>query len=147
MSEVRTTVLSAITTAQSDIPRNCTLGSKYFCLGDANHVSCSGLPLNFSELLSQTLTTSSTAAFRSMHPFDQILKYVSLGTMEGLLILGIISTVILVTILQYSFWRGEPLSVCVLWGLPLELVLGSMGNSICVISFMDDYSLGFVFQS
>jgi hypothetical protein len=28
------------------------------------------------------------------------------------------------------------MSACVLWGLPLELVLGSMGNSICVISFM-----------
>jgi hypothetical protein len=28
------------------------------------------------------------------------------------------------------------MSACVLWGLPLELVLGSIGNSICVISFM-----------
>jgi hypothetical protein len=61
---------------------------------------------------------------------------VSLGTMEGLLILGIISTVILVTIFQYSFWRGELMSAYVLWGLPLELVLGSMGDLICVISFM-----------
>jgi hypothetical protein len=99
-------------------------------------VTCSGLPLNFSELLSQTLPASGISQFRSLHPFDQSLKYVSVGTMEGPLILGAISTVILVTVLQYSFWKGEPISAYVLWGLPLELVLGSMGNSICVISFM-----------
>jgi hypothetical protein len=28
------------------------------------------------------------------------------------------------------------MSACVLWGLPLELVLGSIGNSICIISFI-----------
>jgi hypothetical protein len=28
------------------------------------------------------------------------------------------------------------MSVCILWGLPLELVLGSIGNSIYVISFI-----------
>src|SRR4051812_17589375 len=97
MSEVRTAVSGAITTAQSEIPRSDTFGSKYFCLGYANNISCSVLPLNFSELLSQTLTASSIASFRSIHSFDQNLKYVSLGTMEGPSILEIISTVILVT--------------------------------------------------
>lgn len=133
---MQTAVSSAIPAIQTDVPRNCTLGSKYFCLGYANNVSCSGLPLNLSELLSQTLPASSSSQFRSLHPFDQNLKYVSPGTMEGPLILGIISTVILVTVVQYLFWKGEPISAYVLRDLPLELVLGSMGNSICVISFM-----------
>lgn len=116
--------------------KNCTLGTKYFCIGYASSVSCNDLPLNFSELLSRPLTVSSTTPIRNVSPFSQNLKYVSRGTMESPLIIGIISTVILVALFHYSFWKGESISSYMLWGLPLELVLGSIGNLICVTFFM-----------
>ena len=56
--------------------------------------------------------------------------------MESPLIIGIISTVILVALFQYSFWKGQSISSYTLWGLPLELVLGSIGNLVCVTLFM-----------
>ena len=41
--------------------KNCTLGTKYFCIGYASSVSCNDLPLNFSELLSRSFTNWSVA--------------------------------------------------------------------------------------
>ncbi|KAH7363964.1 hypothetical protein BKA65DRAFT_490054 [Rhexocercosporidium sp. MPI-PUGE-AT-0058] len=120
----------------SDSIKNYTIGTKYFCTGYASSISCNDLPLRFSELLSQELTVSTITPIRSTSTLSQSLKYVSQGTMEIPLIIGIISTVFLVALFHYSFWKGEAIFEYMSWGLPLELVLSSIGNLICVIFFM-----------
>lgn len=109
MAGEQTTASSAINTIQNDIsiiPRNSTLGIKHFCLGYVNHVACRRSPLNLSEILSQTLVASNVSQGYRIDTFDQTLKYVSLGSLEGPIIVGVISAAILVIGFQYSFWKG-----------------------------------------
>jgi ABC-type iron transport system FetAB permease component len=56
--EAQAAASSAVTQAQgamdaaaSKIPRNLTLGTKYYCVGFVNHTDCHLLPLNLSEIL------------------------------------------------------------------------------------------------
>jgi hypothetical protein len=139
ISDAQTVVSSAITAIQTDldsvIPRNCTLGTRYFCLGYVNNVTCSGLPLNVSDLLSRAMPASSNYQLSSLESLDQELKRVSSGTIEGPFILGIISTVILITVIQYVFWK-ESMFANLFWGLPLETAFGGVGNSVCIVSFI-----------
>ena len=138
-SEAQTVVSSAITAIQSDLssvmPRNCTLGITSFCLGYVNNVTCSRLPLNLSDLLSRALPASSSYQLSSLESLEQDLKLVSPGAIEGPFIVGIISTVMLITALQYAFWK-ESIYAGLFWGLPLETVFGGVGNSVCILSFI-----------
>jgi hypothetical protein len=128
-SEAQTVVSSAITAIQSDlssvIPRNCTLGTTFFCLGYVNNVTRSRLPPHLSDLLQLS----------GLESLEQDLKLVSHGAIEGPLIVGIISTVISVTALQCAFWK-ESIYAGLFWGLPLETVLGGVGNAACSLSFI-----------
>ena len=133
---IASNVIGEADEVELNAPENCTIGTKYFCLWYANNVTCSRLPLNVSDLLSRALPFSSNYQLSSLNPFDQKLKYVSFGTIEGPLVLGITSTVILITVLQYTFWKGESVSAHLFWGVPQEIVLLYMGNSVCIVSFL-----------
>lgn len=139
-SEAQTVISSAITAIQSDlgsvVPRNCTLGTTHFCLGHVNNVTCSRLPLNISDLLSRALPASGSYQLSGLESLYQELKRFSSGTIEGPFILGIISTVILITALQYTFWKGESICAGVFWGMPLEIALGGVGSAVCILSFI-----------
>ena len=138
-SEAQRVVSSAITAIKGDlssvIPRNCTLRTTSFCLGYVNNVTCSRLPLNLSDLLSRALPASSSYQLSGLESLDQDLKLFSPGAIEGPLIVGIISTVILITALQYAFWK-ESIYAGLFWGLPLETVFGGVGNAVCILSFI-----------
>jgi hypothetical protein len=140
ISQAQTVVSSAITAIQTDldsvIPKNCTLGTRYFCLGYVNHVTCSGLPLNVSDLLSRALPASISYQPDSLESLDQKLKNVSFGAIGGPFILGIISTAILVVALHYPFWKEDPVSAHPPQGLHLETVLGGVGSLVCILSFI-----------
>jgi hypothetical protein len=62
ISNAQTVVLSAITAIQTNLElvilKNCTLGTRYFCLRYVDNVTCSRLPLNVSDLLLQALPAS-----------------------------------------------------------------------------------------
>ena len=139
ISQAQTVVSSAITAIQTDlnsvIPKNCTLGTRYFCLGYVNHVTCSGLPLNVSDLLSRALPASISYQPDSLESLDQKLKNVSFGAIGGPFILGIISTAILVVALHYPFWKEDP-TAHPPQGLHLETVLGGVGSLVCILSFI-----------
>lgn len=138
-SEAQTVVSSAITAIQSDlgsaIPRNCTLGTTHFCLGYENSVTCSRLPLNVSYILTHAFPASSSIQIRNLEPLDQQLSHVTPGIIEGPFVLGIISTVILIIALQYAFWKEDPIFASLFCGLPSEIVLGGVGNIVCILSF------------
>jgi hypothetical protein len=140
ISDAQTVVSSAITAIETDlesvIPKNCTLGTRYFCLGYVNNVTCSGLPLNVSDLLSRALPASISYQPNSLESLDQKLKNVSFEAIEGPFILGIISAAILVVALHYAFWKEDPISAHPPRGLYPETVLGGVGSLVCMISFI-----------
>jgi hypothetical protein len=74
ISKVKTVVSSAITAIQTNldsvIPKNCTLGTRYFCLRYVNNVTYSRLPLNVSDLLLQALPTSISYQPNSLESLD-----------------------------------------------------------------------------
>ncbi|KAH8758826.1 hypothetical protein BGZ57DRAFT_907096 [Hyaloscypha finlandica] len=94
------------------------------------------VPLNISDLLPRALPTSGSYQLSGLESLYQELKRFSSGTIEGPFILGIISTVILITALQYTFWKGESICAGVLWGMPLEIALGGVGSAVCILSFI-----------
>lgn len=56
--QAESATISAAATLQSideSFPRNCSLGTKRFCIGYEQDVSCSGLPLNPSSLLPESV--------------------------------------------------------------------------------------------
>jgi hypothetical protein len=131
ISEAQTIVSSAITAIQTDlvsaIPKNCTLGTRYFCLGYVDNMTCSGLPLNVSDILSRVLPAPISYQSSILELLDQKLKLVSSSAIEGPFILGIIAAGILVikSIFEYLFWD-----------LPFETILSGVGNLVCIISFI-----------
>jgi hypothetical protein len=141
-SVTQTVISGAITTAAVQnsgldlLPRNCTLGTAYFCLGYVDNVTCSRLPLGISDLLSRALPASSSYQLSNLESLDQELEDFSSGTIEGPFIAGIILTFILIIALQYAFWKGGSICAGEHLGLPLEAVLGGLGISVCVLSFI-----------
>jgi len=140
VSQAQTAVSSAITAIETDltskIPKNCSLGTRYFCLGYIDNVNCTALPLNVSDLLSRALPASISYQPSSLESLDQALKLISFGGIEGPFILGIILTAILVIVHQYAFWKEKSIFTRLFGDLPLEIILGSVGNLVCVISFI-----------
>jgi hypothetical protein len=94
---------SAIIVIQSDLSsvifRNCTLRTTSFCLGYVNNVTYNRLPLNLSDLLSRALPVLNSYQLSGLESLDQDLKLFSLKAIKSLLIVGIISTVILIIVL------------------------------------------------
>lgn len=139
-SDTPTAVSSAITTTGSDlgsmIPKSCTIGTKYFCVGyaEGNH-SYSALPLNVSGLISHALPASGNYQITSsLLRLDEALEYITPKTIQDFLIIGIISTLIFGIIFLYALWR-EAGSILYFWGLPLETLIGVPGTLICFFIF------------
>ena len=119
----------------SVVPQNCSVGSRYFCVGFPSSLNCSKLPLNISGLVADAIPALNNAHLESdLATLDQQLKYVTPGLIEGPLVLGVVSAVIvlalIVPVARCLLWRKEPIyRVC---NLPLEAVLGIFGIVICL---------------
>lgn len=115
------------------IPKNCSVGTRSFCVGFATSVNCSSLPLNISRLIAGTSPALNSPPLESgLAAIDQELKYVTPGLIEGPIILGIVSAVILLILLviRSLFWSKE--SFYRLWTVPVDAVIGVIGFVICL---------------
>ena len=148
-SEAQTIVSSAITAIESDlssvVPRNCSLGTRYFCLGYVSNVACSELPLNFSGLLSGAVSALSSSQLSSLasslEPVEQKLEYVSAGLIEapfvlGLILMGMLIAVLIIAAVRFLFWKKESSFEYRFRSLPLEMIFGIVAILICLISFV-----------
>jgi hypothetical protein len=102
-------------------------------------LNCSKLPPNISGLVAKAIPALNNAQLEGdLAALDQNLKYVTPGLIEGPLVLGVVSAVIVLALMvpvsRCLFWRKEP--IYRLWSVPLEVVLGIVGIVgivICIV--------------
>ena len=119
----------------SALPRNCTLGTKSFCLGYSDKITCIKLPFNVSKILSPTLPSSDYQP-GDLQPLVQTIQKVSFVGIKSSLALGIVVIVAWLIMVQWAFWKTPHLLSRAFCGLPLEVILGSLLSSICIIFFV-----------
>lgn len=86
------------------IPKNCTLGTEYYCVGFGDHAKCKGLPLQVSGVLAAAFTGDQA---QSLHPLDRALARIIFRSIEGCLIFGFIFA-ILAFVLGLIVWLTYP---------------------------------------
>ena len=86
--EAKSAVSSAVTSIEtaigSIVPNNCSLGVKYFCIGFTDHVNCSALPLNVSDII----PSSAIHKLSSVEDLDQALAKATPKSIKKCLIIG-----------------------------------------------------------
>ena len=67
------TAIPDITKVKEMIPRNCSLGTKQFCLGFDNRTECNNLPLNLSNIVPEAVATFVGDQVQALQPLPGIL--------------------------------------------------------------------------
>lgn len=107
-SDAQAAASSAVSQAQaaanavaSEIPRNLTLGTKYYCVGFSNHTDCHNLPFKLSDILPQSIIND----LATSQPFHWVLGVISSGVVHVLSLLGLslISVVIIICAFGFCF--------------------------------------------
>jgi hypothetical protein len=142
-SVVATAIPSAISKAQSAasaataipdtvkemIPRNCSLGTKKFCVGFDNRTECNNLPLNLSKIVPEDVATFLGDQVQALQPLPEILAKVTVANIQDCFILGLV----LISIIL-------PITLCVAhYLLKLSIRIGMMimfvAGLICCVPF------------
>lgn len=89
-SEVQSAVSTAVTSVESAIgsvlPKNCSLGTDYFCLGLTDHIDCNELPLNISSILPSSLLA--IEPFNELGELDRALLEITPENLKACLIIS-----------------------------------------------------------
>jgi hypothetical protein len=132
VSDVPTAVSSALGVIKSAVsevtPRNCTVGTKYACLGFTSGVSCRPLPLEISQVVPDV---------RNLAGLEERLKFVTAFSMEGCLIIGFaFVTIALILDVLSLCWRHKATElaqlICSVFG-----VVGFLAPTIIVHKLFD----------
>jgi hypothetical protein len=79
-----------ITAIEEKLPRNCSLGTKQFCIGFENEMRCDNLPLNISNIVPEDIRKFVSAEVKSLRPLESILAKATPANIQGSLIVGLI---------------------------------------------------------
>jgi hypothetical protein len=82
--------ITNITAINAMIPRNCLLGTKQFCIGFDTNTTCYDLPLNISNIVPEAVVKFVSDEVKSLQPLEGILAKVTLASIQGWVILGLI---------------------------------------------------------
>ncbi|KAH7119560.1 hypothetical protein B0J11DRAFT_508372 [Dendryphion nanum] len=104
------------------IPRNCSIGTKKFCLGLAHNVTRHSLPLNMSKFVPAGVEKVFQINLNDIQPLNDALAKVTMANIQDALIIGVVLAFIVTTISMCSIsakhlppWiqveEGEPLVV------------------------------------
>jgi hypothetical protein len=89
-SDVQSAVSAAVTSVESAIgsamPKNCSLGTDYFCLGLPEHINCKELPLNVSSILPSSLLA--IEPFNKLGELDRALLKITPRNLKACLIIS-----------------------------------------------------------
>ncbi|KAF2182607.1 hypothetical protein K469DRAFT_752091 [Zopfia rhizophila CBS 207.26] len=73
-SAVSSAINDVETAVNSLIPKNCTLGTNYLCVGFSDRIDCSPLPLSNSHPISGALSNLPTEQIQSLQPLSESLE-------------------------------------------------------------------------
>jgi hypothetical protein len=97
------TAVSDITAIEAMIPRNCSLGTKQFCVGFENNTKCNDLPLNISNIVPEAVTKFVGNEIQSLQPLEGILAKVTPANIY--LIVGLIFILVIILIFTCLFFE------------------------------------------
>jgi hypothetical protein len=118
---IATTVPDAV---QTILPKNCSLGTSYFCIGSGNDVSCSRLPLNLADVIPDQF--AGTLEGGKVASFDAALSKISASLNGTCFIGGII--LFFIHILAILLWIYGPKP-------KMKLVIPALGL-FCMVPFL-----------
>lgn len=97
--------ITNITAIEAMIPRNCSLGTKQFCIGFENKINCTDFPLNISNIVPKAVIKFIGDEIQSLQPLEGILAKVTLAKIQDSLILGLIFTLLIILIFTCLFFE------------------------------------------
>jgi hypothetical protein len=152
VNEAQSAVSSAINAAEtavnSLIPKNCTLGTNYLCVGFSDSIECSHLPLNTSSPISGALSKLPTEQLQSLRPLTQSLesldRTISAITSQNFkiyFISGLISAILAIAfglLFLSSIWLQAFRVVYRIFGfsIPVVALLRACFSLFCFLSFL-----------
>jgi hypothetical protein len=80
---------SDINTIEGLIPRNCSLGTKQFCVGFLHNTTCNDLPLNISDIIPEAVTSFIGDKVQSLQPLEGIMAKVTPTVAQGCFVFGL----------------------------------------------------------
>ena len=121
-----------INTIREMIPRNCSLGTKQFCVGFDNHTECNNLPLNLSKIVSEAVTPFVGDQVYALQPLPGTLIKVTVAYIQACLILGLVLMLVMTIILGFILGFANYL---LRLSIRIGMVIIFMGGLICCILF------------
>jgi hypothetical protein len=97
--------ITNITAIEAMIPRNCSLGTKQFCIGFENKINCTDFPLNISKIVPEAVIKFIGDEIQSLQPLEGILAKVTPASIQGSLILGLIFILFIILMLTCLFFE------------------------------------------
>lgn len=94
-----------IDTIKALIPRNCSLGTKQFCVGFSTHTKCNDLPLNISDIIPEDIVNFVGDEIQALQPLEGIMAKITPVNIQDLLILGL-GLMLVMAILFICLIRG-----------------------------------------
>jgi hypothetical protein len=91
-----------INTVKGMIPRNCSLGTKQFCVGFENRTECNNLPLNLSNIVPEAVVNFVGDQVQALQPLPEILAKVTVTNIQDCLILGLVLMLVMSIILYFA---------------------------------------------
>jgi ABC-type multidrug transport system fused ATPase/permease subunit len=120
------------------IPRNCSLGTKKFCVGFSNRIECHDLPLNVSNVLPEALTSFIGDQVQDLRSLEGILAKLTSGFVRDWLISGLVLGLVMIVLFAWSIIGPpyglflQPLSSRLALALALKVTVGL----VCIVSFL-----------
>jgi hypothetical protein len=113
------------------IPRNCSLGTKQFCVGFSTHTKCNDLPLNISDIIPEDIVNFVGDEIQALQSLEGLMAIVTPMNIQHLLILGL--GLILVMAVLFGFLISGLLAFVKFF---LRLGFCLVFGLLCFVSFL-----------
>jgi hypothetical protein len=137
-SKVQSAVSSAITSLEtgvgSVIPKNCSLGTEYFCIGFTERLDCRALPLTLSNIIPSSITAVEGSS--GVQNLDRSLAEVTPRSIRGCLVAGAVFATLAVFFSICSLLADRVGLVSFQWILGRSTHLRSICSLICCIPLL-----------
>lgn len=146
------------------IPRNCSLGTKQFCVGFSNRTECNSLPLNISDIVPKALAnlvddkaqplegilvSIIVNQVQALQPLEGILTRVTPSNTQVCLILGLVLMLVLRVIFACSIFSRifSLASFLFKLGVFIRVIVCLVSGLICLIPFLIPTVILYILQS